>query len=386
VETRVDAALERLRPARARVDLDRLAANYAAIARFAGRPVMPVVKADAYGHGADVVGRRLEALGAPMLAVAYPEEGAALREAGVAVPVVVLAGFSAGQVGLLRERRLTPVVSTPATLGLALSASRAGWAGMEVHLKVDTGMTRLGLSPADVEAAALRLTDAGVSIVGLMTHLAAADEDRDATERQLDRFDTAVLALERRGVRPPWIHAANSGGLAFLRPTHTLVRPGLIVYGVRPRPLSPELDVRPVLGVSAAISLVRDVAPGTPVSYGGRFVASRPSRIAVVPLGYADGVPRTRAMAETGVLRVAGRPLRVAGTVCMDLTMLDATEAPEVKEGDEACLLGDAPDAWELADRKGTNAWEVLTSLGSRLPRAYVEGGRVVAVASRYRP
>jgi alanine racemase len=386
VEKRVDVSLESLRPARARVDLDRLDANYASIARYAGRPVMPVVKADAYGHGAGVVGRRLESRGAPMLAVAYPEEGAALREAGVAVPIVVLAGFSAGQVGLLRERRLTPVVATPGNLGLVTSAARAAWPGVEVHLKVDTGMTRLGLSPADAETAALRLADAGVSVVGLMTHLASADEERDVTERQLDRFDATLAALERRGVRPRWIHAVNSGGLAFLRSTHTLARPGLIVYGVRPRPLSPEIDVRPVLSVSAAISLLRDVAPGTPVSYGGRFVTSRPSRIAVVPIGYADGVPRTRAMAETGVLRVAGRSLPVAGTVCMDLTMLDATEAPDVKEGDEACLLGDAPDAWELADRKGTNAWEILTSLGSRLPRVYVEGGRVVAVESRYRP
>ena len=386
MEKRVDVSLEGLRPARARVDLDRLDANYAAIARYAGRPVMPVVKADAYGHGAGVVGRRLESRGAPMLAVAYPEEGVALREAGVAVPIVVLAGFSAGQVGLLRERRLTPVVATPGNLGLVTSAARAAWSGVEVHLKVDTGMTRLGLSPADAETAALRLADAGVSVVGLMTHLASADEERDVTERQLDRFDAALAALERRGVRPRWIHAANSGGLAFLRSTHTLARPGLIVYGVRPRPLSPEIDVRPVLSVSAAISLLRDVAPRTPVSYGGRFVTSRPSRIAVVPIGYADGVPRTRAMAETGVLRAAGRSLPVAGTVCMDLTMLDATEAPDVKEGDEACLLGDAPDAWELADRKGTNAWEILTSLGSRLPRVYVEGGRVVAVESRYRP
>jgi len=386
VESRVAASLERLRPARARVDLGRLDANYAAIARYAGRPVMPVVKADAYGHGAAVVARRLEACGAPMLAVAYPEEGAALREAGVGVPIVVLAGFSAGQLGLLREQRLTPVVSTHGTLGLAMSAARNGWTDLEVHVKVDTGMTRLGLSPAEAETAALRLVDAGVSLAGLMTHLANADEDRDATERQLDRFDAARAALERRGVRPTWVHAANSGGLAFLRPTHTLVRPGLIIYGVRPRPLSPEIEVHPVLSVTAEISLLREVGPGTAVSYGARFVTSRPSRIAVVPIGYADGVPRTRAMAETGALRVGGRSLPVAGTVCMDLTMLDATDAPDVREGDEACLLGDAPGAWELADRKGTNAWEILTSLGSRLPRAYVDGGRVVAVASRYQP
>ena len=382
-----DRALSRLRPARARIDLDRLAANYHALTAHAGRPVMPVVKADAYGHGAARVARRLVVEGAPMLAVAYAEEAAALREAGVKLPIVVLAGFGPGQESLLIEYDLSPVVSTPETLELALSAAAAARRRLSVHLKVDTGMGRLGFAAGDLEPAAAALAGSGrVELAGLMTHLACADEDGAFTEKQLDRFDDAIARLSARGLRPRYIHAANSAGLAFLRPTHTLVRPGLLLYGVRPRPLSPDLPVQPVMSVSARIALVKPVPVGTTVSYGARWVAARPSRVATIPIGYADGVPRTRVMSETGAFVARGERIPVAGTVCMDLTMADVTDHPAVQPGDEAVLLGDAPGAWELAECAGTNAWEVLTSIGSRVPRVYVESGRVVAVESRYQP
>jgi alanine racemase len=171
--------------------------------------------------------------------------------------------------------------------------------------------------------------------------------------------------------------------LAFLRPSHTLVRPGLLVYGVRPRPLSPDVQVRPVMTVSARVELVKQVPAGTPVSYGGRFVAARPSRIATLPIGYADGVPRTRAMAEKGSFLIRGRRAPVAGTVCMDLTMADVTDLPDAACGDEAVLLGDEPDAWELAERAQTNAWQVLTAIGQRVPRVYVDGDERVGIESR---
>jgi alanine racemase len=378
--------LQRLRPAQARVDLDRLAANYRAVAAAAGRPLMPVVKAEAYGHGAARVARKLQAEGAPMLAVAYPEEGAALRQAGVKVPIVVLAGFAPGQEVVLADHDLTPVVSTPATLEGALRAAAAR-GRIAVHLKVDTGMGRLGFSPELLEPAAARLAGSGrVEVAGLMTHLARADEDEASTQVQLDRFDAAVEALAARGLRPRFIHAANSAGLAFLRPTHTLARPGLLIYGIRPRPLSPDLPVRPVMSLSARIALVKEVPAGTPISYGGRWVAPRPSRIATIPLGYADGVPRTRMMAETGAFAARGKRVPVVGTVCMDLTMADVTDHPEVGEGAEAVLFGDAPTVWEVAECAGTTAWEVLTSVGSRLPRVYVESGEVAGVDSRYSP
>jgi alanine racemase len=382
-----ESLLATLRPARARLDLDRLAANYLAVAAAAGRPVMPVVKADAYGHGAARVSRHLVALGAPMLGVAYAEEGMVLRAAGVRAPILVLAGFAPGQVRTLIQHDLTPVVSTPSTLDSALIAGKDAGKRFAVHVKVDTGMTRLGFTPSAVGEAAARLAESGrVEVEGLMTHLAAADEDAEATRRQLDLFDEAAADLAKRGIRPRWVHAANSAGLAYLRPGHTLVRPGLILYGVRPRPLSPAIDVKPVMSVSADIELVKEVAVGTPVSYGGRWVAPRRSRIGTVPFGYADGVPRTDGMRDRGELRIKGRKVPVAGTVCMDLTMVDLTDHHDAGEGDEAVLFGDDPTAWDVADRAGTNAWEILTSVGSRMPRVYVEGGRVVGVESRFTP
>jgi alanine racemase len=383
--TNLDDLLRHLRPARARIDLDRLAANYGALERLVSVPAMPVVKADAYGHGALPVARRLLAAGAPLLAVAYVEEAVALREEGISVPIVVLAAFGPGQERAIRKHDLTPVVSTPRTLEAVLGPAREGRRPLAVHLKVDTGMSRLGFTTGAFVEAAQRLTEAsGIELEGVMTHLASADEDRDVTARQLDRFDDAVASLHARGIRPRYVHACNSAGLAQFRPTHTLVRPGLLVYGIRPRPLSPEVDVRPVMTVSADIALIKTIPEGTPVSYGGRWVAPRPSRIGTVPMGYADGVPRTAGMRDQGALLVRGRRVPVRGTVCMDLTMIDLTDRPEVAEGDEAVLVGDDPDAWQVAEWAGTNPWEVVTRIGPRVPRVYVEEGRVRAVQSPF--
>ena len=378
-------SLQTLRPARARIDLDRLAANYHALAAFVPVPVMPVVKADAYGHGAVHVARRLQREGAPMLAVAYAEEGVALRAAGITVPIVVLTGIAPGQAPLLVEHGLTAVVSSAQTVAATLQAASHSAGPLPVHVKVDTGMSRLGFSAATFAESAARLQDSGrVVVEGAMTHLACADEDDAITRRQLDRFDEAIAALDKRGIHPRWIHACNSAGLAFFRTSHTLVRPGLLLYGVRPRPLSPDVEVQAVMQVSSEVALVKTVEPGTAVSYGGRWVATRTSRIATIPLGYADGVPRTQSMAEQGAFSIGGLRVPVAGTVCMDLTMADVTERPETREGDEAVLFGDSPDAWELADRAGTNAWQVLVGVGSRVPRVFVEAGQTIGVESRY--
>jgi alanine racemase len=381
----IEELLRHLRPARARIDLDRLAANYHALQGLVPAPVMPVVKADAYGHGAPAVARRLVVEGAAMLAVAYVEEAVALREAGLQVPIVVLAAFGPGQERVVRQHQLTPVVSTPRTLDGVLGPAREGRRPLAVHLKVDTGMSRLGFTKDAFVEAAQRLVDSkAVTLDGVMTHLASADEDEDITARQLDRFDEAVAALRQRGIRPRYVHACNSAGLAFFRETHTLVRPGLLLYGLRPRPLSPAVDVRPVMTVSADIALVKEIPAGTPVSYGGRWVAPRPARIGTIPIGYADGVPRTDAMRDRGQLVVRGHRVPVRGTVCMDLTMVDLTGRPDVAEGDEAVFVGDEPDAWEVSEWAGTNAWEVMTRIGPRVPRVFVEKGRVTAIQSSF--
>jgi alanine racemase len=378
------AELARLRPAQARVDLDRLRANYRAVAALAGRPLMSVVKADAYGHGAARVARVLEAEGTSALGVACVEEGVALRRAGLRAPIVVLAGFTPAQIDSLVASDLVAVVSSAAMAASLREAASQLPRPLAVHLEVDTGMHRLGLDPADLARTARDLLSTGrLAVEGVMTHLAGADEDADFTEEQLDRFDEAVADLLRSGLRPRWVHAAASAGLAYLRPTHTLARPGLLLYGLRPRPRCPEVAVRPVMTLAARVFAARRVGAGEGVSYGRRFVTRRPSRLAVLPLGYADGVPRTRAMAEEGSVAVAGRRVPVAGTVCMDLTMLDLTDHPGVGEGDEAVVFGDDPPAWELAERAGTSAWEVPTRVGHRVPRVYLQDGAVVAVDAR---
>lgn len=361
------------RATRATVHLDRLAHNYHALTALTGRPMMAIVKAQAYGCGAVEVSRRLEALGAAMLGVTDVEEALVLRRAGIGSRIVVLTPFEEGQAALLVHERLTPVISTPSMLAAVLALKTPAGASLPVHLKVDTGMTRLGFAPEELPMAAQRILGAPcLELEGLMTHLASADENESETERQLDLFELLLTDLAGQGVRPRYVHAAASAGLLHLRPSHTLVRPGLLLYGVRPRPRAPEVDVRPVMSVSTRIALVRDVPAGTHVSYGGRWTAPRPARIAVLPIGYADGVPRTVAMSTHGAFFVHGRGAPVAGTVCMDLTMLDVTDRPDVHAGDEAFLFGDAPSAWDVAECAGTNAWQVLTTVGPRVRRDYV--------------
>jgi alanine racemase len=373
-----------LRPEEARIDLTRLAANFRAIEAFAQRPLMPVVKADAYGHGAARVALFFESLGAPLLTVAFVEEGVPLRRAGVRAPIVVMAGAGPEEARDVVEHGLTPVVASARSLAGALAAARASRIPLAVHVKVDTGMSRLGFAPRETVAAVRRLRDAGLRVEGLMTHLATADEDKEASERQLDGFDSVLADLDRQDVQPQWVHVANSAGLLHLRSSQTLVRPGLLLYGLKPRPLSPPILVRPVMTLVGRVEFVRDLPAGTPVSYGGRWVAPRPSRVATVSVGYADGVPRTEAMSNGGELSIRGRRSPVRGTVCMDFTMVEITDRADVAEGDEAVVFGDDPTAWDVADWAGTNAWQILTSVGLRVPRVYVDEGRVVGVESRY--
>ena len=366
--------MESHHPATAWVNLDRIRDNFKALRAHAGpRAVIPVLKANAYGHGAVEVARALDPLGVTMFAVAYVDEGIALRQAGLDTPILILAGFATEELEALFRFHLTPVISTPEQVkALAALEHEEDRAPLAVHVKVDTGMSRLGFRLQEIEPAIHRLEDAeGIRIEGLMTHLAAADENEIATARQLDLFDEAIMRLETLGVRPSLIHAANSAGMAFTRTTHTAVRPGLLLYGVAPRPLSPAIAVKPAMELRARVALVKNVGAGTPVSYGGRFVAAGDTVVATINAGYADGIPRTEAMRTRGALRHGDRALPVTGTVCMDLTMLDATGAPGLAAGDEVTVFGDAPTAWDLAGWAGTNAWQVLTGVGSRVPRRY---------------
>jgi alanine racemase len=382
-----------VRPTEAVVDLAAVAHNYQVAVEVGGRPAIGVVKADAYGHGAAEVARELVSRGCPMLAVALVEEGVELREAGLAAPVLVLGAAYDERYDLLVRHRLMPVVFEVAHLRGLAEAARAAGVRATAHLKVDTGMGRIGLRPQELPAFLdLARRTPEVALEGVCTHFASADlEDRALTERQVALFDEAAEALERAGMPLRFRHLANSAGtVEYPGARQDLTRPGIMLYGYLPMlsrssRSAPAREVagrlRRVLTWRTAIVHLKDVSPGTPISYGGRWVAERPSRIATLPVGYADGYPR-RLSGRPGFGRaevlVRGRRAPVAGTVCMDMIMADVTDVPGVAPGDEVVLLGaqggEVVDADELAERAGTISYEILCGVGRRVPRRYVRG------------
>jgi alanine racemase len=363
------------RPTMATVDLNALTHNYQEMARRIGdRKVLAVVKAQAYGHGAIPVSRRLVELGTHMLGVALVEEGRDLRDAGITAPILVMAPVFPGQAEVLINAKLTPVVYTLA-VARALSDAVAGTGRtFGVHVKIDTGMGRIGLSPeeaVDFIVAAGKLP--GLAVEGLMTHFADADlRDKAFARAQMDRFESLIRSLEAKGITIPLRHAANSAAvLEYDRALLTMVRPGLMLYGYNPLESRISADLRPVLSLVTRIAFVKRVPAGVPISYGRTFVTNRESLIATIPLGYADGY--SRGLSNKGEAIVRGARVPVAGRVCMDMTMLDVTDVPGVAEGDEVVLIGaqgnERITADDIAARTGTIAYEVLCGIGCRVPR-----------------
>jgi len=383
-----------LRPAWVDVDLDALEHNLASIQkRIAGSgaralaQTMAVVKADAYGHGAVGVSRCLEAAGVDWLGVALLEEGAEIRRAGVELPILVLGTARPAKVALYRRYRLTPTVSSLAELALWSEWAAGESEPQPIHLKVDTGMGRLGVALSEVpQALAAVRAHPRLRLAGLLSHFAEADDlGSPRNPLQEGRF-AEVLALltseERAGIV---LHMANSAAALHRSGSrYDLVRLGIAIYGLDPVRV-PAQDLRPVMSVRARIVQLREVPAGTPVSYGGRTVTRRRSKIAVVPVGYADGYAwRLTGRAEA---LVRGCRVPVAGSVTMDMTLLDVTDTGAVL-GEEAVLLGrqggEEISARELAAHAGTISWEILCHLGLRLPRRYVRGGTVEELVSRF--
>ncbi|MGH9076404.1 MAG: alanine racemase [Acidimicrobiales bacterium] len=377
-----------LRPVWAEVDLAAVAHNAGVLARASAPALLcAVVKAGGYGHGAVPVARAALAGGARWLAVAMVSEGLELRAAGIDAPVLVLSepepAAMAGAVGA----GLTPTLYTGPGVVAAAAAAAGGGAPLAVHVKVDTGMYRVGAAPDDAVRLALEVEEhRGLRLEGLFTHLAVADEvDDPYTAGQLARFAGAVDRLAGVGVRPPLLHAANSAG-ALWHPEARLdmVRCGISLYGLAPcagRPAGGDggrwLDLlRPALALRARVSFVKEVAAGERISYGLRYRLEQPSVIATVPIGYADGLPR-RLGAVGGEVLIGGRRLPIAGTVTMDQVMVDCGAGAAVAAGDEVTLIGAQGDhevgAWEWAERVGTIAYEVVCGLGERVPRTYLQ-------------
>ena len=338
---------------------------------------MAVVKANAYGHGASVVSRSLIQQGIARLAVVSIDEGIALRLAGIDAPVVVLGPLFPNQVEELFAYRLTPVVSDVAIIPALAQHAAARPNPYPIHLKVETGMGRLGLAADElINLLTSRRLPSSLQLEGLMTHFADADgEASDQTRNQLTIFTCVVTTLAAQGIRSPLIHAANSGAaVRFPEAQFTLVRPGIMLYGYHTLPRSmPTPDLKPVLTLKTCVAQLRTISPGGTVSYNATFVAKRTTRVAILPIGYADGY--NRRLSNRGEVLVHGQRAKVIGLVCMDMVMVDVTDIPGVAVSDEVIVIGrqgqDEITAMDLAEWTGTIPYEILCSIGPRVPRLY---------------
>ena len=368
------------RPTRVEIDLDAIRHNVGALrALVAPAEVMAVVKADAYGHGAvPVAGAAVDA-GAAALGVALVEEGVELRDAGVDLPILVLSEPRPEAADEVVARRLTPVVYTEAGIdALAKAVADQGADPLDVHLKLDTGMHRVGAHLTDAVPLARRVTDhRELRLGGVCTHFAVADEPDDAyTGAQLERFDAGAGRPRGHRCRPPSRARGQLGRgdrRSRLRAT-TWCASGIAIYGVTPAPgVGAELGLRPALALRSAVSHTKRLRAGDRVSYGLRYTLPADATIATVPIGYADGVPRNLAATDAEVV-IRGRRCRIAGTVTMDQLMVDVGDLP-VEVGDTVTLLGRDGDAEVTAEewalRMGTIGYEIVCGIGPRVPRSY---------------
>ncbi len=378
------------RPVWAEISVRALQHNFRAIQRRLGRKrrVLAVVKADAYGHGAARVARVLERAGAAAFGVTCWSEGAELRQAGIRKPILALTGFCPGEEPRLLEHRLTPVITTLEQLGWLDRAARAQKKRVAVHLKLDTGMNRLGVPAHEIGKFASAFASCrNLRLQGTFTHFAAAEDFTSGqTGEQQRAFSSALETLRGAGLDPGIVHLANSAAIAARPDTWAdMVRPGALLYGYhqfyQPPARSPEIaaqmPLRPALSLRARIVSVKEVPAGTGVGYNARFVPGRTSRIAVMTAGYAEGV--VRALSGRGRVILRGRCVPVVGVISMDLATLDVTDLPQVRPGDVVTILGNDPVpggcsqyASDVAHQLGTVTSDVLCAIGRRVPRFYI--------------
>jgi alanine racemase len=338
---------------------------------------MAVVKANAYGHGAVEIAQTLIRHGVVRLAVFSIEEGMALRQAGITVSIVILGPLFQEQLEDLFAHRLTPVVNDPSTLTPLGQWAAQGSSPYPIHLKIETGMGRLGLTQNELKAILTKQTfPSSLRLEGLMSHLADSDGlDPDSTNQQITRFDQAIKAVREEGFSVPMIHLANSAAIVRFPSAHySLVRPGIMLYGYHTMPHTVQApDLRPVLSLTTRIAQLRLITPGETVSYNRTFMAKRPTRIAVLPIGYSDGV--SRHLSNRGQVLVRGQRAPIVGIVCMDMVMVDVTEITDVTVGDEVVLIGTQGNeritARDIAEWTGTISYEVLCAISPQIPRLY---------------
>jgi alanine racemase len=367
-----------LRAARAEIDLSAVAENIRTLVNLVSPAhVCAVVKADGYGHGAIAVSEAALDAGASWLGVALVEEGSVLRKAEIEAPILLLSQPRAKDLRAAVEWDLRVTAYTPEGIeALAATAARTGHVA-RAHLKVDTGMNRVGCRPADALRLAKELAGKDeIEFEAVYTHCAVADEPgQPFTDVQLDRFDEAVAELDAAGLRPSMLHAANSAAaIDHPRARYDMVRVGIAVYGIAPSPsLEGRIPLQPAMGLSSEVSMAKRVPAGAGISYGLRHTFTRDSNVATVPIGYADGVPRALSQ-QGGEVLIGGRRRPIRGVITMDQLMVECGD-DEVAVGDEVVLLGRQGDelitADEWANRLGTIAYEIVCGIGPRVPRIY---------------
>ena len=368
---------EVLRPTHIEVDLGRIAQNYQLICAHTGVPAMPILKANAYGHGLVPVAERLVSEGAASLGLAYLEEAIRLREAGITVPILVLGGILGRQIPEYLRHDLVLTASSIDKLKAIDEAAAAEGAIARVHLKIDTGMERIGVHWYSAEGLlAASLECAHVRVEGVFSHFATADEvDLSDARVQLERFLEVTSFWERRSLPTPTRHMANSGACLQLPEANLdLVRPGILLFGVYPSTqVQRTIPVLPAMTWKSGVVYFKVVKPGNPVGYGGTWVSDKLTRVVTVPVGYGDGY--LRRMAGRAEVGIRGRRYPVIGSVCMDQIMVDIGW-DSAWNGDEVVLLGGEGTAAigteELADWAGTIPYEILTNINTRVPRVYV--------------
>ena len=377
-----------LRRTWAEIDLDALAHNYHALRRQMGphSRFLGVVKADAYGHGSLQVGRTLEELGAEYLAISNIDEARELRLGGITLPILQLGLTPADQTPLILENRITQAVYSESAAQAFSQAAMDCGGRMRAHIKIDTGMSRLGFQCDEAHfedslAAICRVCALpGLEAEGIFTHFAVSDESgadsRAYTQLQHSRFEKMIRRLGEKGVTFAICHCANSGAtVSYPQFAHDMFRPGIITYGIGDQ--APELGLKPVMTLKTTVGVIKDYVPDTTVSYGRTFTTRRPSRLGVLPIGYADGFHRClsnqwRVWTPWGTAPIVGR-------ICMDMCMIDLTDLPQVREGDEVEVYGPHNSVNDAARMAGTIPYELTCAVSKRVPRIYYKGGREIA-------
>lgn len=386
---------EILRRTWAEIDLDALGENYRTVRRSmaAGAKLCCVVKADGYGHGAVMIAQTLAELGADFFGVSNLEEALQLRKSGIQVPILILGYTPVDYVEVLAKQRIAQCVYAKDYARLLSGEARKRKVCISCHLKIDTGMSRLGLSPTEEIQEILTICRLpGLDFQGLFTHFAVSDEGekgRDFTLNQYASFQELRRSLENHGKTFEICHCANSGGILDYPQTHCdMVRGGIILYGLYPSDqIRHRPPLKPVMSLKSVVSQVKEIRKGDSVSYGRIFTAEKSMKIAAVPIGYADGYPRILGEQAAQVL-VGGKRCRITGRVCMDQTLVDVSELPRVKIGDELTLIGREGEQQVTADELAAYArsinYELVCDIGKRVPRVYLRGGKAVSALNLY--